>query len=143
MAFLSAHCSRGCAFGDFDNDVDVDILIVNLNESPALLRNDMKQKQNWIKVKLEGVKSNRNAIGARVVAHYGGKAQAQAVLSQSSFTRAAFPACILGWVDSVRWISTSTGPTACTNNTRRSPPTNSSRCAKYREFCSNKGWART
>ncbi|MGA9305133.1 MAG: CRTAC1 family protein [Candidatus Sulfotelmatobacter sp.] len=80
-----AHCSRGCAFGDFDNDGDIDILIVNLNEPPSLLRNDMKQKQNWIKVKLEGVKSNRSAIGARVLAHYGGKVQAQAVLSQSSF----------------------------------------------------------
>ncbi len=80
-----AHCSRGCAFGDFDNDGDVDILIVNLNEPPSLLRNDIKQKQNWIKVKLEGVKSNRSAIGARVLVHYGGKVQAQAVLSQSSF----------------------------------------------------------
>jgi enediyne biosynthesis protein E4 len=80
-----AHCSRGCAFGDFDNDGDIDILIVNLNEPPSLLRNDMKQKQNWIKIKLEGVKSNRSAIGARVIAHYGGKTQAQAVLSQSSF----------------------------------------------------------
>jgi len=79
------HCSRGCSFGDFDNDGDIDILIVNLNESPSLLRNDMKQKQNWLKVKLEGVKSNRSAIGARAVARYGGKAQAQAVLSQSSF----------------------------------------------------------
>lgn len=80
-----AHCSRGCAFGDFDNDGDVDILIVNLNEPPSLLRNDIKQKQNWIKIKLEGVKSNRSAIGARVLAHYGGKVQTQAVLSQSSF----------------------------------------------------------
>ena len=80
-----AHCSRGCAFGDFDNDGDVDVLIVNMNEPPSLLRNDMKAKRNWIKVKLEGVKSNRSAIGARVVARYGGKAQAQAVLSQSSF----------------------------------------------------------
>jgi enediyne biosynthesis protein E4 len=80
-----AHCSRGCAFGDFDNDGDLDILIVNLNEAPSLLRNDIKQKQNWIKVKLEGVKSNRSAIGARVLARYGGKVQAQAVLSQSSF----------------------------------------------------------
>ena len=80
-----AHCSRGCAFGDFDNDGDVDILIVNMNEPPSLLRNDMKQNLNWIKVKLEGVKSNRSAIGARVLAHYGGKVQAQAVLSQSSF----------------------------------------------------------
>ena len=80
-----AHCSRGCAFGDFDNDGDVDILVVNLNEPPSLLRNDIQQKRNWIKVKLEGVKSNRSAIGARVFVHYGGKVQAQAVLSQSSF----------------------------------------------------------
>ena len=81
----AVHCSRGCAFGDFDNDGDMDILVVNLNEPPSLLRNDMQQKQNWIKVKLEGVKSNRSAIGARVLARYGGKVQAQAVLSQSSF----------------------------------------------------------
>jgi hypothetical protein len=80
-----AHSSRGCAFGDFDNDGDVDILIVNLNEPPSLLRNDLKAKQNWIKVKLEGVKSNRSAIGARVLVRYGGKVQAQALLSQASF----------------------------------------------------------
>jgi hypothetical protein len=80
-----AHCSRGCAFGDFDNDGDVDMLIINLNETPSLLRNDIQGKQNWIKVKLEGVKSNRSAIGARVLAHYGGKTQVQSVLSQSSF----------------------------------------------------------
>ncbi len=82
---VEAHCSRGCAFGDFDNDGDIDVLIVNLNESPSLLRNDIGGKQNWIKVRLEGVKSNRSAIGARVLIHYGGKTQAQTVLSQSSF----------------------------------------------------------
>jgi len=81
----AAHCSRGCAFGDFDNDGDIDILIINLNEPPSLLRNDLTGKSNWIKVKLDGVKSNRSAIGARVIVHYGGKTQAQAVLSQSSF----------------------------------------------------------
>jgi hypothetical protein len=79
------HSSRGCAFGDFDNDGDIDVLIVNMNEPPSLLRNDMKVKQNWFKVKLVGVKSNRSAIGARVLAHYGGNIQAQAVLSQSSY----------------------------------------------------------
>ena len=79
------HCSRGCAFGDFDNDGDVDILIINLNEPPSLLRNDLAGNAKWIQVKLEGVKSNRSAIGARVVAHYNGKSHAQAVLSQSSF----------------------------------------------------------
>jgi len=80
-----AHCSRGCAFGDFDNDGDLDVLVVNLNEPPSLLRNDLDKKQNWIKVKLEGTKSNRSAIGARVIIRYGTKKQAQAVLSQSSF----------------------------------------------------------
>jgi hypothetical protein len=82
---VAAHCSRGCAFGDFDNDGDVDILVINLNEPPSLLRNDVTGKQNWLKVKLEGVKSNRSAIGSRVLVHYGGKTQAQAVVSQSSF----------------------------------------------------------
>ena len=81
----AAHRSRGCAFGDFDNDGDIDMLIVNLNEPPSLLRNDLIGKSNWIKLKLEGVKSNRSAIGARVIVHYGGRTQAQAVLSQSSF----------------------------------------------------------
>src|SRR6266700_1456054 len=81
----AAHCSRGCAFGDFDNDGDIDILVVNLNEPPSLLRNDVSSKQNWLKVKLEGVKSNRSAIGSRVLVHYGGKTQSQAVVSQSSF----------------------------------------------------------
>jgi len=81
----SAHCSRGCAFGDFDNDGDVDALIINLNEPPSLLRNDVGGKDNWIKVKLQGVKSNRSAIGARVLVSYASKTQAQAVLSQSSF----------------------------------------------------------
>ena len=81
----SPHASRGCAFGDFDNDGDVDMAIVNLNEPPSLLRNDVSGGAHWLKVKLVGVKSNRGAIGARVTAHYGGKIQAQEVLSQSSF----------------------------------------------------------
>lgn len=79
------HCSRGCAFGDFDNDGDVDMVIVNLNEPPSLLRNDVSGVQKWLKVLLVGTKSNRSAIGSRVLARYGGKIQAQAVMAQSSF----------------------------------------------------------
>jgi hypothetical protein len=79
------HASRGCAFGDFDNDGDIDVLVVNLNEPPSLLRNDIKGNASWLKVKLIGTKSNRSAIGARVLCRYAGKLQAQEVLSQSSF----------------------------------------------------------
>jgi hypothetical protein len=79
------HSGRGCAFGDFDNDGDMDVLIVNMNEPPSLLRNDVSGDGHWLKVKLIGTKSNRTAIGARVTARYGGRAQAQEVLSQSSF----------------------------------------------------------
>ena len=82
---LAPHSSRGCAFGDFDNDGDLDILIVNLNEPPSLLRNDVTGHAHWIKVKLVGVKSNRSAIGARVTVKYGGLMQAQEVLAQSSY----------------------------------------------------------
>jgi enediyne biosynthesis protein E4 len=79
------HSSRGCAFGDFDNDGDVDVLIVNHNEAPSLLRNDVNPTSHWLKVKLAGVQSNRSAIGARVTVRYGDKIQAQEVLSQSSY----------------------------------------------------------
>ena len=79
------HCSRGAAFGDFDNDGDIDVLIMNVNEPPTLLRNDAPPGNHWIKIRLEGTKSNRSAIGARVLVRYSGKVQAQELLSQSSF----------------------------------------------------------
>jgi hypothetical protein len=79
------HTSRGCAFGDFDNDGDVDILVMNMNEPPSLLRNDVSGNGHWLKVLLVGVSSNRSAIGARVIARYGGRSQAQDVTAQSSF----------------------------------------------------------
>jgi hypothetical protein len=83
------HTSRGCAFGDFDNDGDVDIVVVNMNEPPSLLRNDVTGGGRWLKVLLQGVKSNRSAIGARVIARYGEKTQAQEVMASSSFYSAS------------------------------------------------------
>jgi enediyne biosynthesis protein E4 len=81
----AAHASRGCAFGDFDNDGDMDVLVMNMNEPPSLLRNDVSGGHHWLKVLLIGVQTNRSAIGARVVARYGKRQQAQEVLAQSSF----------------------------------------------------------
>jgi len=57
--------SRGAAFGDYDNDGGMDVLILNMNEPPSLLHNVGGNKQNWIKLKLVGTKCNRTAIGAR------------------------------------------------------------------------------
>ncbi|MEP7341149.1 MAG: CRTAC1 family protein [Acidobacteriota bacterium] len=79
------HSSRGCAFGDFDNDGDTDVLVMNMNEPPSLLRNDQASGNHWLKVKLVGVKSNRTGLGARVVVTVGERKQAQTVLSQTSY----------------------------------------------------------
>jgi enediyne biosynthesis protein E4 len=81
----AAHSSRGCAFGDFDNDGDVDVLVMNMNEPPSLLRNDTSGDGHWLKVLLEGVRSNRSAIGGRVIVRYGERIQVQEVTAQSSF----------------------------------------------------------
>jgi enediyne biosynthesis protein E4 len=77
--------SRGTAFGDFDNDGDVDVAILNLNEPPSLLRNDCRSKNNWLKVKCIGTKSNRTAIGARVRVVTGQHSQINEVMSGSSY----------------------------------------------------------
>jgi len=57
---------RGTAFGDFDNDGDIDILVINKNDIPTFWRNDGGNSKNWIVLRTEGVKSNRCGIGARV-----------------------------------------------------------------------------
>jgi hypothetical protein len=76
--------SRGAAFGDYDNDGDIDALILNMNDWPSLLRNDGGNKQNWIKLKLIGTKCNRTAIGARVRVVTGKHAQMDEVHSGTS-----------------------------------------------------------
>jgi len=79
------HSSRGAAFGDFDNDGDVDVLVFNMNEPPSLLRNDQRTGRHWIAVRLEGVRSDRAAAGATVRVSVNGRVQARAALSQSSY----------------------------------------------------------
>ena len=78
------HSSRGCAFGDYDNDGDIDVLVNNMNEIPSLLRNDGGNRNNWVKLKLIGTKCNRTAVGARVRVVTGNHAQMDEVHSGTS-----------------------------------------------------------
>jgi hypothetical protein len=84
-AATALHSSRGTAFGDFDNDGDIDVVVVNMNETPSLLRNDCHGGNNWIKVKCIGTKSNRSAIGTRIRVVTGKHSQINEVLSGSSY----------------------------------------------------------
>ena len=82
---------------------------MNVNEPPSLLRNDAPPQNHWLKIKLLGTKSNRSAIGARVLLRYGKKIQAQALLSQSSYISSNDPRLHFGLGDEtaadieVRW----------------------------------------
>ena len=77
--------SRGCAFGDFDNDGRVDVVVNNLDDAPSLLRNECRNSNNWLMVKCIGTKSNRSAIGARVSVTTGSHTQIDEVMSGSSY----------------------------------------------------------
>ena len=106
---LVEHSSRGAAFGDVDNDGDIDVLISNLDDRPILLRND-SNGGHWITIRLEGVRSNRSAIGAKVVVRTGTRRQTAEVRSGGSYlshndTRAHFGLAATTTVDQViiRW----------------------------------------
>ena len=76
---------RGTAFADFDNDGDMDVLVINKNDIPTLWRNDGGNKQNWITIRTEGVKSNRCGFGAKIIATAGSLRQYVEVRASGSF----------------------------------------------------------
>ena len=73
--FHEEKVGRGACFGDYDNDGDIDVFIVNLNDYGVFLRNDKGNENNWILLKLVGEKSNRDGIGARIKIRADGKEQ--------------------------------------------------------------------
>ncbi len=76
--------SRGAAFGDYDNDGDVDVLVVDIDDRPTLLRNDTAGG-HWVTLRLAGTRSNRDAIGARVTIEAAGRRQTAEVRSGGSY----------------------------------------------------------
>ncbi len=84
-AIANQKVSRGTAFGDIDNDGDVDIVISNLKDAPTILRNDSDNASRWLSVKLVGTHCNRDAIGARVTVVSGNLTQIREVKSGSGY----------------------------------------------------------
>ena len=112
--------SRGAAFGDYDNDGDIDVLVVNMNDRPTLLRNDTTSGHHWITLRLVGAKSNRSGIGARVRVKAGKRRQTTFVRGDGSYLSHSDPRAHFGLgaaarVDrlEIRWpsgvVDTSTG----------------------------------
>ena len=84
-AIAAQKVSRGTAFGDIDNDGDVDIVVSNLKDAPTILRNDSDGTGQWLEVKLVGTHCNRDAIGARVTVDFGNLSQIREVKSGSGY----------------------------------------------------------
>ncbi len=87
---------RGVAVGDFDNDGDPDVLLLCLGEPPRLFRNDGGNRNHWIGFALEGTRSGRDAIGARVAVTAGGRTHARALVGGASYLTSSDPRLLFG-----------------------------------------------
>jgi hypothetical protein len=109
---LPKRSGRGTAFADIDNDGDTDVLIINKNDVPTLLRNDGGNRNNWLTIRAEGVKSNRSGIGARITVTAGGVRRIFDVRSNESYLSANDLRVQIGMADlkqadliEIRWPS--------------------------------------
>jgi predicted nucleotidyltransferase len=94
--------SRGAAFGDYDNDGDIDVLVINMNDRPTLLRNDTAAGNHWITIRLAGVKSNRDGIGARVRIEAGKRRQMTTARGDGSYMSSSDMRAHFGLGDATR-----------------------------------------
>lgn len=87
---------RGLAIADFDNDGDLDLLLMNAGQPPLLLRNDGGNRNAWLGIKLVGTKSNRDGIGAKVTVRAGSLNRTKQLAGGTSYCSASDPRLFFG-----------------------------------------------
>ncbi len=95
-AFKKPLPSRGLAVGDFNNDGALDVIVGNNGEPPMLLKNNAAKGNNWIGLKLEGVTTNRDAVGTKIVWKAGGKTFRRLKNNGGSYLSSHDPREVLG-----------------------------------------------
>ena len=125
VALQKSYLGRGLATGDFDNDGDTDLLLINAGQLPALLRNDGGNNNNWLGIKLVGTKSNRDGIGAVVTIKAGGTYQSKQLLGGTSYCSASDVRLLFGLREKrrieevqVKWPSGTTSTLSDINSNR-------------------------
>ncbi len=108
-ALLKKQVSRGTAFGDYDNDGDVDILVANCGGRPMLLRNEGGNRRPWLNVGLKGTKSNGNGIGSVLTLKTDKRVQKIQVMGGGSYLSSSSPRVHIGLGEEERVSSLTIG----------------------------------
>jgi hypothetical protein len=94
--FQEMHVGRGVAYCDYDNDGHMDLAFANSGEGAVLLHNESTTPHHWIRLELRGTKSNRDAVGAKVVVHAGKKTLVRHRKGGGSYCSASEPRLLIG-----------------------------------------------